>query len=185
MKDLSKILILGIFTNMVSHGIIQSLSFFNVININKFIENIGVNLIIFYVLVAIIIFLIVLLLGKEYYKKKSREPSIIGGYYRPNHINGNFIFENYGVLWKGVVGSARLLGNEFAYVDGAFCPKCDCELDDRTRGGFFRLTDKRYWECPNCGLTYEKPDISFHNMETSIEKIAMNSYKKQQSKKKS
>jgi len=90
------------------------------------------------------------------------------------------IKNKFGVSWKAVIGTASIFGEEpYAYVDGAYCPRCDCELDTKYKNVKLGWSQKRIWRCPQCGFEHDLPDESIIDLYDSIGKIAMNYYNKE------
>ena len=61
-------------------------------------------------------------------------------------------------------------------MDGAYCPNCDCELEERKKEIWFGWKVKYIWECPSCGLEQERPKDYLFEEEEAIQKITMREY---------
>lgn len=100
---------------------------------------------------------------------------------RPDTVLREFTVPKFGVIWKGVIGTVGiLLSQPYAYVDGAYCPKCNVELMGREKKKSLSRKSSYIWECPNCGFEKERPEDYLYREKEAIKKIAMAEYRKQE-----
>ena len=82
----------------------------------------------------------------------------------------------FGVNWRIQVGMGH---NDYEYyVEGKYCPKCNCKLMSKTKNSFFGWTKKSIWNCPSCGFEIERPKDYLYYEEDAVENIAKNQYEK-------
>jgi len=84
----------------------------------------------------------------------------------------------FGVKWRVSIGFSGP-GEYHAYVEGSYCPKCDCELNSKTEDKFFGWSQKHLWKCPKCGFTINRPKDYLFEEKDAVEKVAISEYEKQ------
>lgn len=60
---------------------------------------------------------------------------------------------DFGVKWHLYPPELLSMNNQ-PWADGPYCPKCDRELEEETKGHIFK---SEVWKCPLCGREYPKP----------------------------
>lgn len=75
-----------------------------------------------------------------------RRPSSLS-IYRP------YIGNDFGVKWQ-VYPPERPSRDRQPWADGPYCPKCDRELEEETKGRIFK---QLIWRCPLCDKEYPRP----------------------------
>jgi len=105
------------------------------------------------------VFYLLLIVGTAfiitYLIELKRKPTIqvFTARHRPSTIDVQrpYFGNDYGVKWR--LYEPDLLDRR-PWADGPFCPKCDRELEEETRGRIFK---QEVWKCPICEKEYIKP----------------------------
>lgn len=68
---------------------------------------------------------------------------IVGVRRRPEYAVRQFKVDQYGVAWRILFGSSTAFDEPYVFVEPSpYCPKCDYELDAKTKSGFLGLRVK-------------------------------------------
>lgn len=117
--------------------------------------------------------------GKRERMRKSNYPRAYIAKIRPAHITGTYTTEAYGVRWESTVGRANAAyGNDYAYVEGPFCPTDDCKLNAFTIPAMLVL-EKDIWKCGHCGAEYLRPKDLYRTETESVANDVMAYHNKQ------
>lgn len=177
MKDAIKGIVFGVIANFI-YFIIQSI--IPSLNVGQ-LRNISFRNVNLYVYLGLPIVGICLFVVMGRFQKKKRDAikdkyTISTNQKKPVIPTHNGQLSKFGVNWKVQYGIS-LEGDEIAYIEGCYCPKCDCELDSTAVDRLFGWGEKHIWRCPNCGFTQSRPkDYLFHEKD-ALQKIAMQQFK--------
>lgn len=112
---------------------------------------------------------------------KSRRKGVFGAVCGPPTfvVNGFKLSKVFGVNWRILVGLSSVTGNSF-YVEGCYCPNCDCKLMTETKNTFFGWGEKYLWKCSGCGFKIKRPKGYLWEEEEAVENVAKREYEKKQ-----
>jgi hypothetical protein len=173
MKDAFKGIFYGVIANFI-YFIIQSLKVEQLRNISFGNANL-------YIYLGLPILGICLFVVMGRFQKKRRDAikdkySIFANQKKPVIPTHKVQLSKFGVNWKVQYGIS-IEGDEIAYIEGCYCPKCGCELDGKAVDRLFGWGEKYIWRCPNCGFIQLRPkDYLFHEKD-ALQKIAIQNLK--------
>lgn len=164
-------------------GLIANVIFF-FLQIGRFWENFNINLsnIEIYIYIGLpIFFVFIFVVGGRIQKRKRERWSVSVGGTRGRPLIETFkgTISMFGVKWRVSIGFGGSSNYE-AYVEGCYCPKCDCELDSSTEDKFFGWKQKHIWRCPSCGFKIKRPEDYLHNERDAVARVALKEYERQQ-----
>jgi len=132
-----------------------------------------------YIYVVIPIFGAIIFVVGGHLQTKGRKHLLLYGISDPPIIvSKKLSFPHFGVIWRVLIGPSSR--NMQFYVEGCYCPKCNCELMSDTRNRFFGWGVKYIWKCSDntCGFTISRPKAFIFKEEDAIRNIAKREYEK-------
>ncbi len=85
---------------------------------------------------------------------------------RPAYAVRQFKVTLYGVTWRILYGVSTSLNEPYVFVEPSpYCPKCDYELDAKTKSGSLGFRIKHVWHCVPCDQDYDRNKDLFDEYE--------------------